>query len=435
MPLFQPGSFTKNFGWNQHPPGLKRLYDVIRSGFSGASKNVERSQFRANSGLADPNRQLIPINFFLHNTVHNGANYVTADELVRHAINNPHSRRFDQLAVFALNLGRLGKRVGVAGNEKGAAFARHFVTNRLWDSGGWVSARLTESETEADFVNTIDAQGDDTVHKCVTNYLYIMEMTGLRGHKTPYINNHIDEWVGPGLFLAFDRYSIDRASTAPITSADLVDYVRTDELHKIMATTETYIESVAPTLATEYVLLGGLQRVSNPAVTVGSTPIVSSSSHAGTVPVGSATPPTWSDEDAEDAAIVLRRLQETQAQVRNSRHVRELKALYAHTCAFCSRQTVIGVDPPKYYSEAAHIKPVGLPHNGPDKKDNMLVLCPEHHLQFDRGLLRIQPDAAGNLRVRSKVPADPIHDNLVTVKAPHVVDLTSVTWHFEFWRS
>ena len=69
---------------------------------------------------------------------------------------------------------------------------------------------------------------------------------------------------------------------------------------------------------------------------------------------------------------------------------RELKALYQNGCAFCGKQTVIGVDPLKYYSEAAHIKPVGQPHNGPDRKDNMVILCPEHHLQLDRGVLRMQ---------------------------------------------
>ncbi len=37
------------------------------------------------------------------------------------------------------------------------------------------------------------------------------------------------------------------------------------------------------------------------------------------------------------------------------------------------------------YAEAAHIRPLGAPHNGPDHLDNMLCLCPNHHVLFDHG--------------------------------------------------
>ena len=198
MPTYPPGSFTKNFGWNLDPPGLHRLHTVIRSGFGNVAKPVERNTFRRQSGLSDPNRQLIPINFFLHNTIANGVNYVTADELVRHAINNPHSLRFDQLALFAMHLARMGRRVGVAGDERGAAFTNDYVRNRLWNNGGWENRRLTDTEVENSFSTTVHAQkNSDTVHKCVTNYVYMMEMTGLKGQLTPILNTHVDEWVGP----------------------------------------------------------------------------------------------------------------------------------------------------------------------------------------------------------------------------------------------
>jgi hypothetical protein len=66
----------------------------------------------------------------------------------------------------------MGRRAGVAGDPRGAAFTNDFVRNRLWSDGGWESARLTESEVEGAFDATIIAQGADTIHKCVTNYLY-----------------------------------------------------------------------------------------------------------------------------------------------------------------------------------------------------------------------------------------------------------------------
>ena len=144
--------------------------------------------------------------------------------------------------------------------------------------------------------------------------------------------------------------------------------------------------------------------------------------------------PKWSDEDAEDAAGVLRRLQETEAQLRNTRNVRELKSLYNNTCTLCGKRTIIGVNPLKHYSEAAHIRPVGQPHNGPDRKDNMIILCLEHHLQFDRGLLRLQKTGSG-FRVISKISGDPLNGSNITLQAPHVISEDCVSWHFKFWNS
>lgn len=44
------------------------------------------------------------------------------------------------------------------------------------------------------------------------------------------------------------------------------------------------------------------------------------------------------------------------------------------------------------YSEAAHIRPLGAPHNGPDTEDNILCLCPNHHVLFDNGAISIADD-------------------------------------------
>jgi putative restriction endonuclease len=44
------------------------------------------------------------------------------------------------------------------------------------------------------------------------------------------------------------------------------------------------------------------------------------------------------------------------------------------------------------YSEAAHIRALGKPHLGPDTVDNILCLCPNHHVLFDRGSIWIDAD-------------------------------------------
>ncbi|WP_420311912.1 HNH endonuclease [Streptomyces sp. YS-B37] len=74
---------------------------------------------------------------------------------------------------------------------------------------------------------------------------------------------------------------------------------------------------------------------------------------------------------------------------RDPRLVEEIKQLYQHRCQVCGEQleTRFG-----HYSEAAHIQGLGTPHDGPDKLSNLLCLCPNHHVQFDRFFLFIDEE-------------------------------------------
>ena len=63
------------------------------------------------------------------------------------------------------------------------------------------------------------------------------------------------------------------------------------------------------------------------------------------------------------------------------------------------------------YAEAAHIRPLGKPHNGPDTTDNILCLCPNHHWLFDYGAFGISDDfkligIKGELRTSTKHAID-----------------------------
>jgi hypothetical protein len=44
------------------------------------------------------------------------------------------------------------------------------------------------------------------------------------------------------------------------------------------------------------------------------------------------------------------------------------------------------------YAEAAHIRPLGAPHHGPDTPENILCLCPNHHVLLDHGGVGIGED-------------------------------------------
>jgi hypothetical protein len=79
-----------------------------------------------------------------------------------------------------------------------------------------------------------------------------------------------------------------------------------------------------------------------------------------------------------------------QDQIQRNQHlVDALKALYDHKCQICDRRLQQGNE--DGYSEVHHIRPLGDPHTGPDKQSNMLVLCPNHHADFDNGMIIIEP--------------------------------------------
>lgn len=105
--------------------------------------------------------------------------------------------------------------------------------------------------------------------------------------------------------------------------------------------------------------------------------------------------------------------------VRSTRVSQHVKELHDHACQICGTQISLPVG---QYSEGAHIRGLGAPHHGPDTVDNVLCLCPNHHVLFDKGGLWIDDE----LRV---------HDHAGTVVAQlrthprHPISLAHVRYH------
>jgi len=75
--------------------------------------------------------------------------------------------------------------------------------------------------------------------------------------------------------------------------------------------------------------------------------------------------------------------------VRDTAVSRHVKALYDSHCQVCG----ITIETPAgNYAEGAHIQPLGRPHNGPDVLENILCLCPNHHVLFDNRGFSIAED-------------------------------------------
>ncbi len=63
-----------------------------------------------------------------------------------------------------------------------------------------------------------------------------------------------------------------------------------------------------------------------------------------------------------------------------------IKAAHDYRCQVCGIQLAV---PTGFYAEAAHVQPLGSPHDGPDVSGNVLCLCPNHHVLFDKGTIWI----------------------------------------------
>jgi putative restriction endonuclease len=103
--------------------------------------------------------------------------------------------------------------------------------------------------------------------------------------------------------------------------------------------------------------------------------------------------------------------------VRDTELARAIKALYDYTCQICGVRISVRNIP---YAEAAHIKPLGRPHNGTDTPGNILCLCPNHHVMFDKGAFSINEN-------RSLVGAD----GKLFVHKNHDLDEGNLKYHLK----
>jgi len=92
--------------------------------------------------------------------------------------------------------------------------------------------------------------------------------------------------------------------------------------------------------------------------------------------------------------------------VRDTELAREVKKLYDYRCQV-GGQRLEGPGGP--YAEAAHIQPLGSPHNGPDVMGNIICLCPNHHVLFDIGAYTISDDYSLVGSIEGRLEVKPQH--------------------------
>ncbi|MCC5855857.1 MAG: HNH endonuclease [Idiomarina sp.] len=107
--------------------------------------------------------------------------------------------------------------------------------------------------------------------------------------------------------------------------------------------------------------------------------------------------------------------------MRDTAVAKNVKRWHKYQCQVCgvALETSAGL-----YAEAAHIQPLGEPHNGPDVENNVICLCPNHHVLFDNGGFAIADDLSliglsGTLRTLKK----------------HTIGLEFIRYHREHYQA
>ncbi|QNR66267.1 HNH endonuclease [Paenibacillus peoriae] len=136
-------------------------------------------------------------------------------------------------------------------------------------------------------------------------------------------------------------------------------------------------------------------------------------------------PSTFSDEDIETPSTVISTIVR---KIRDTAMSQKLKKMYNHHCQICGETIITGVN--RYYSEAHHLKPIGKPHHGPDIESNLIVLCPNHHAEFDAKSISINPETLliEHINIRNRYINNPLKLSL------HTIDLKFITYHYELFK-
>jgi hypothetical protein len=403
---YAPGSFTKDPSWDS-VAGLGLLHRAIRRGFSSALRPVATTDWRRSSGFGTVGVTLIPPRFFLLNS---GRNLVV-DELVYRAVALPHDSVFDRLALFSLNLSHIGNPPGSL-PRRPALWANEFVRGTLWQHGGWQREALSRDTLPRELGALLNVE-PSTLTKVVTNYRHLFARLGYADPPSGTVDTRASEWAANALFLAWDRLFFGRQASK---IAELTKTSREEELHKFIGVPERWLATRQRSIAEEYLAAGGINRFSNRNY----APEIRGAASPKAAPV--------LDQVETDAEIERREITHLRQQ-RDRRKAAALKALYENECSFCG--TRLNVGPGRYYSEAAHIRPLGKPGNGPDTTLNMLVLCPNHHLQFDAGVFRLRKRGS-DWEIICKDTANTLHRKAVTFR--HEIADRHINWHHEHFK-
>jgi putative restriction endonuclease len=135
--------------------------------------------------------------------------------------------------------------------------------------------------------------------------------------------------------------------------------------------------------------------------------------------------PPVATSDSSNAAIPPGRSKTTVNKVnRRAEVVKNVKAWHDNRCQICGDTVELPSGPS---SDAAHIKALGIPHNGPDVEANVLCLCPNDHRRFDNGALYLTDDLKVINALTSAI------EGPLRTRPAHKIGIEYVQYHRACW--
>jgi hypothetical protein len=245
---YTPGSFTKNFSWHR---SYKKLHSAIRNGFSLGPTPVTREAWRERSGIGDPNRELIPLGFFLHSMRGLDDDFVVVDRLVERALVS-YDADFAKLALFAFHLAASGNwRHSKWPDGKVAGWANEFIRTVVWKDGQWSSAAFTERALTSFLDKRIDGEAV-TKRKVLTNYRYMLASAGvLVDGQIPKIDLRAP-WLTDATQLFWDRQIFTGELHRSSKAKDFESAFFRQEIYKLLGCTSEQGRVIALSVYRDY---------------------------------------------------------------------------------------------------------------------------------------------------------------------------------------
>ena len=125
-------------------------------------------------------------------------------------------------------------------------------------------------------------------------------------------------------------------------------------------------------------------------------------------------PSSMKKEPKRIKSITLRRIRDTKKSI-------DLKKVYNNKCQICNYSFPDYVE--SGYSEVHHVWPMA--DNGDDDFDNMLVLCPNHHTEFDYGVIQFSQNTQKIEDIKGKIIGT------VSFKKGHKLNKKNIEFHNE----
>jgi len=104
----------------------------------------------------------------------------------------------------------------------------------------------------------------------------------------------------------------------------------------------------------------------------------------------------------------------------------KIKLLYQNKCQICGESIKLKTD--SYYSEVHHLQPLGGEHKGRDSEENMIVVCPNHHVEFDYGVIAINPETMESTHKDSN---NHFNNKRVIINPKHKLSPKFLKYHIE----